>query len=135
MLAACASGGGASWPPPDRVNGCWIERSGVNATTMRWHRDPAREDVMLGSKLVYGPSGVTARARYVMERAPTQGWQLCELNSEGASGRCYLIAEGDGGSLEGGRVFIDSYGPRLRIVVIGDGPERNIFAGARDGCD
>lgn len=136
MLAACASVGGSPWPPPDRVAGCWIERSGVSATTMRWLRDPARPDVMLGSKLVYGASGVTARARYLMERAPDQqSWQLCELNTAGESSRCWGIAEGEGGSLEGGRVFIDSYGQRLRIEVIGDGPSRTIFTGARDGCD
>jgi hypothetical protein len=45
------------------------------------------------------------------------------------------VARGEGGSLEGGRAFIDTHGERLRIAVVGDGPERVIFQGRRDGCD
>jgi hypothetical protein len=32
-------------------------------------------------------------------------------------------------------VFVDTHGEALRITVIGDGPERTIFQGRRDGCD
>jgi hypothetical protein len=48
--------------------------------------------------------------------------------------RCWRVAEGDGGSLEGGRAFIDAHGDRLRITVLGDGPEHLIFYGRRQGC-
>jgi hypothetical protein len=60
---------------------------------------------------------------------------VCELDAEGAATKCWIVARGAGGSLEGGRVFIDTHGERLRITVAGDGPERVIFQGNRDGCD
>jgi hypothetical protein len=45
------------------------------------------------------------------------------------------VAQGESGSLEGGRAFIDAFSDRLRISVVGDGDERTIFQGRRDGCD
>jgi hypothetical protein len=77
---------------------------------------------------------VTSRARYSLEPSDA-GWSLCELDAAGAATRCWQVAEGEGGPLEGGRAFIDAHGDRLRISVIGDGPEQLIFSGRRSGCD
>jgi len=131
-LAACASFE-PSAAPPERVAGCWINRE-VVATTMRWRRHPERSGVVTGAKLVYGAAGVRSSARYTLEPSET-GWSLCELDTSGAASQCWDVAQGLGGSLEGGRAFIDANGDQLRISVLGDGPERIIFHGRRDGCD
>ena len=59
-----------------------------------------------------------------------EGWALCEVG-----GACWTVAEGEGGSLEGGRAFIDASDESVRISIVHDGVEREIFQGARDGCD
>jgi hypothetical protein len=131
FLAACATAS-APRPPPERLAGCWINRdSGV--ITMRWTPDSSRPGTLTGSRLHYGASS-PVRTRYSLEQSAA-GWSFCELDSSGAASRCWLVAEGEGGSLEGGRVFIDAYGERLHIAVVGDGPDQVIFHGRRDGCD
>jgi hypothetical protein len=60
-------------------------------------------------------------------------WRLCE-NREGAAARCWDVAQGEHGSLDGGRAFIDAFGNELRIAIDGDGPERVIFEGRRQNC-
>lgn len=132
FVAACASAPSET-PPAEQLRGCWINRD-VGATTMRWLPDRTRPDVLAGSKLVYRQSGAPISTRYTLE-ASEQGHSLCELGADGAATQCWRVARGEGGSLEGGRVFIDSHGERLRIAVVGDGPERLIFQGRRDGCD
>lgn len=132
LLAACATVGPPK-PPPERLAGCWINRDAA-AVTMRWLPHRERPGVLTGSRLVYGQTGVSSHTRYALEPSE-QGWSLCELDSAGAASRCWQVAEGEGGSLEGGRVFIDAHGDRLRIAVLGDGPEQVIFHGRRDGCD
>lgn len=132
LLAACATVG-ATAPPPERVAGCWIDRDNAGATTMRWLPDRGRPGVLAGAKLVYRPTGAPIASRYALEQSE-EGWSMCQLEG-GVATRCWQVAEGQGGSLEGGRVFIDAYGDRLRITVIGDGPDRVIFNGRRDGCD
>jgi hypothetical protein len=131
LLAACATTDTAR-PPPERVAGCWINRD-ARATTMRWLPDRERPNVLSGSLIVYGQTGVASSRRYALEPSG-DGWSLCELQA-GAATRCWQVAQGEGGSLEGGRAFIDAHGDRLRIAVIGDGPEQVIFHGRRDGCD
>jgi hypothetical protein len=131
LLAACVTAG-VQPPPPERVTGCWISREALMAT-MRWAPDPSRAGVMAGSRVQYGATSPT-RTRYSMEQSAA-GWSFCEIDSSGAASRCWLVAEGEGGSLEGGRVFIDAHGDRLNITVIGDGPEQVIFRGRRDGCE
>jgi hypothetical protein len=131
VLAACATSAEEK-PPPERVAGCWINRD-AGASTMRWLPDRARPGVLAGSLIVYGQTGVTSSSRYSLEPSG-DGWSLCEIDA-GAATRCWQVAQGQGGSLEGGRVFIDAHGDRLRIAVIGDGPEMVIFHGRRDGCD
>jgi hypothetical protein len=113
--------------------GCWINREAA-AMTMRWLPDRERAGVLLGSRVVYGQAGVARSTRYALEPSEA-GWSLCELDSAGAATRCWQVAQGQGGSLEGGRAFIDAHGDRLRITIIGDGPEQTIFYGQRDGCD
>lgn len=131
LLAACATAG-ALKPPPERVAGCWISRDSV-VSTMRWLPDPEYPGVLIGSRLQYAAGG-PVRTRYSMEQSAA-GWSFCELDESGAASRCWQVAEGQGGSLEGGRVFIDAHGERLHIAVIGDGPDQFIFRGRRDGCD
>ena len=131
LLAACATMG-AERPPPERVAGCWIDRD-ARVVTMRWLPDPARPGVLTGSLVAYGLTGAARNQRYALEPSG-DGWSLCELH-EGAATRCWQVAQGEGGSLEGGVAFIDAQGERLRIAVIGDGPEQLIFHGRRDGCD
>lgn len=132
FVAACASAP-STVSPPEQVRGCWINRD-VGATTMRWLPDRNRPDVLAGSKLVYRQSGSPVSTRYTLEPSE-QGHSLCELGADGAATQCWRVARGEGGSLEGGLVFIDSHAERLRIAVVGDGPERIIFQGRRDGCD
>ena len=47
-LTACAT---VPAPPPERVAGCWINRSNLDATTMRWLPDPQRPGALTGDKL------------------------------------------------------------------------------------
>lgn len=130
VLAGCATTQPLS--PAKRLAGCWINRD-AGAVTMRWLPDPARAGVLNGYRTDY-TSGA-ARSRYTLEPSD-QGWSYCELDAEGAAAtRCWVVAEGEGGSLAGGRVFIDVHGDRLSIEVIGDGPALQIFQGRRDGCD
>ncbi|MBC7770124.1 MAG: hypothetical protein H7124_15175 [Phycisphaerales bacterium] len=132
LASACATAAPAG-PPSERLAGCWINRD-AGAVTMRWLPDRARPGVLTGSRLVYGQTGVTRSTRYSLEPSDS-GSSLCELGADGAATRCWAVAEGEGGSLEGGRAFIDAHGDRLRISVIGDGPDQDIFHGRRDGCD
>jgi|GEM_PF-2380352 len=132
VLSACATVAEVR-PPAERVAGCWINRD-AGAVTMRWLPDRERPGVLNGARLVYGQTGVTRSTRYTLEPSEA-GASLCELGPDGAATRCWPVAEGEGGSLEGGRAFLDAYGDRLRITVIGDGPDQTIFHGRRDGCD
>ena len=127
LLAACAT---TQATPPERLAGCWIERSNLGgAETMRWLPDGSGG--LRGDLLRYGTSGVTGRESYTL-RAQAAGFALCQT---GANETCWSVAQGDGGSLEGGRAFIDSYGESLRISVVDSRGQRVIFQGRRDGCD
>lgn len=133
LLTACAATAPNASTPPERVHGCWINRD-AGASTMRWLPDRTREGVMAGAKLVYRQGGAPLSTRYTLEPSES-GWSLCELDTAGAASRCWQVAQGEGGSLEGGRAFIDAHSDRLRITVIGDGADQTIFQGRRDGCD
>lgn len=127
LLAACAT---TQAPPPERLAGCWIERNHIGgAETMRWLPDGAGG--LRGDLLRYGTSGVTGRESYTL-RQQAEGFALCQT---GAAETCWNVAQGESGSLDGGRAFIDSYGDGLRISVIDSGGQRVIFQGRRDGCD
>lgn len=129
LLAGCATQG----PPPERLAGCWIAR-GENATrTMRWLPDPERPGVLRGALLRYSGEGVSESVNYTLEPRG-EGWVYC-TQAESAASNCLEVAQGGRGSLEGGRVFIDSHRDGLRISVLGAGPERVLFRGQRDGCD
>lgn len=131
FAAACAT---SPAPPAERLAGCWIGRDGAVTMTMRWLADAERPGVLAGARLIYGADGSVSNTDYAL--APgTAGSRLCELGADGAAARCWEVAEGEGGSLESGRAFIDRHGERLRIAIIGDGPEQLVFAGRRDGCD
>lgn len=132
LVAACATAPSDA-TPPEQLRGCWINRD-VGVTTMRWLPDRERPEVLAGSRLAYRQTGAPVATRYTLEPSE-QGHSICEIGDEGAATRCWRVARGEGGSLEGGRVFIDTHGERLRITVAGDGPERVIFQGRRDGCD
>ncbi len=130
FTAACATTFGGQ--PGDRVAGCWIERDGSGgATTMRWLPDPQRPGALRGDKLVYA-SGGAQNEQYRLE-PNGEAWTFCQI--EAAGERCWQVAEGEEGSLEGGRAFIDAHREDLRITIVGDGADRVVFQGARDGCD
>jgi hypothetical protein len=129
-LAACAAA--PDLPAAQRLVGCWISRGPSAVVTMRWMPDAAHAGVMNG---VLTNQSAGGRTLYVL--TPTsEGELFCRLDDDGAaSSRCWSVAAGEAGSLEGGRVFIDAYGERLRIEVLGAGPRELIFEGRRDGCD
>ena len=114
--------------PPDRVAGCWANRS-VGAVLMRWTPDSDHAGAMVGARTVLGISDQRSEA-FTLE-PEGDGWKICR---QGEASQCWAVAQGDGGSLEGGRAFIDATGDSLRIAVVGDGPERVIFQGRRDRC-
>lgn len=131
FVAACATVSGET--PASRVAGCWIDRDGAGgATTMRWLNNADRPGTLQGDKLVYAASGATSSERYRLEPRG-DSWALCQL--EDAGERCWQVAQGNEGSLEGGRAFIDAHREELRITIVGDGADRTVFQGARDGCD
>ena len=131
LLAACVTGSGAS--PPQRVVGCWANRETRATTTMRWVEDAQRPGTFLGTKNNYGAAAGSPAERYTLEQQ-TDGWRICQQPEQSGDARCWGVAQGERGSLEGGRVFIDGSGDALRITLMGDGPERTIFQGRREGC-
>ena len=131
LVAACATAGSDA-APPERVAGCWINRD-AGTVSMRWLPDREHEGVLIGSRTNYSQSGPARSRRYSLQPSDA-GWSLCELES-GAATRCWVVAQGEGGSLVGGRAFIDAHGDRLRIAIIGDGPEQVVFYGQRQNCD
>ena len=133
LAAACAT---APTPAstPERLAGCWIGRSDEGiVTTMRWLPDRARSGVMEGQLLEYRGGGAeNSNARYTLE--PRDDYHvMCSHWQE--EPLCWRVAEGAGGSLDGGRVFVDASEESLRISVLSDGVEELIFDGRRDGCD
>lgn len=131
FVAACAT---TPAPPAERLAGCWISRDGAVTTTMRWLPDAERPGALAGARLAYGADSAVSNTDYSLEPSAA-GTSLCELGADGAAVRCWQVAEGEGGSLESGRAFIDTHRERMRITIIGDGPDQVIFAGSRDGCD
>lgn len=130
LMASCATSPPAT--PYERVAGCWIDRVGDNdAVTMRWL--PGAGGELNGDLLRYTSAGAGGREMYVL-RQTAIAWTLCET-TEGAAGTCWNVAQGESGSLEGGRAFIDAHGDRLRIAILDGGSERVLFQGRRDGCD
>ena len=133
LLAACATTPVSA--PPDRVAGCWIDRGQSRTLTLRWQR-PDAAGILRGDLLEYGVSGtIGRRARYAL--APQdQGWAFCVVSPAGENSQCWQVAEGESGSLEGGRVFIDRHRENLRIAVVGaPGRSFEVFEGQQDGCD
>jgi len=129
LLAACAAG--SELNPAQRLAGCWINRD-AGAARMRWSQSPDSEGAFLGSKTSFGIAGANTTERYSLASADG-GWRLCRLDA-GDGAHCWGVAQGEGGSLTGGRAFIDAGGDNLRIAVIGEGPERLIFQGHREAC-
>ena len=129
LLTACATA--PERTPSERVAGCWIDRasSGV-VTTMRWLPHAERASALRGAKIIYG-LGPAAHEEYLLEQR-TAGWTLCQLDG---GEHCWQVAQGESGSLEGGRAFIDAFSDRLRISVVDASGEREIYEGRRDGCD
>lgn len=133
MVAACATA--PAPPPPERVAGCWIARGDEVTTTMRWLPDYELLGRVNGALLRYGPGEASENANYRLTPR-SDGWDFCQLGAgEGAAEACWRVAIGQAGSLEGGRVFIDQHGDRLRIALVSAEGERLIFDGRRDGCD
>ncbi|MEQ1619278.1 MAG: hypothetical protein ABL883_13155 [Terricaulis sp.] len=126
-MAACAATPTAT--PAERLAGCWLAPPPA-AALMRWAPDSARPGVMLGVR--NDPrGGEPTRFRLALGE---RGVELCELVSDGADPQCWAVAEGEGGSLEGGRAFIDRHGDRLTIEILGGGPSRLVFQGHQRRC-
>lgn len=132
LVTACVTSPPA--PPPERVAGCWIARGDEATTTFRWLGDAADPGRIRGDVLIYAGGASASGGQYVVERHP-HGWQFCALGDGASAPSCWRVAERGGGSLEGGRAFIDQHNDRLRISVISAEGERLIFDGRRDGCD
>ncbi|MBL8530255.1 MAG: hypothetical protein JNK94_00840 [Hyphomonadaceae bacterium] len=130
LLSACAS---VFTPAPDeRLAGCWIERSGAVATTMRWFASPQQPGSMSGDLLRYGGGSEAPLGQQYTLAPVDDGWRLCRTGDQAI---CWPVAQGRSGSLEGGLAFIDRYGERLRISVVDGTGETELFDGGRDGCD
>lgn len=131
LVAACATT--SDLPPPERLVGCWSSNDGLS-TRMRWSAPDAANPNSLRGRRTALRLGSTERRFYALD-PDGAGFVFCELDDEhGASGRCFQVAQGQEGSLEGGRAFIDLAGARLRVSIAGDGPERVIFSGQRERC-
>lgn len=128
VLAGCVTAAA----PTERVAGCWISRDGATTTTMRWLPDRENSGVLRGDRLIYAPNAEPRATSYTL--APDgNAHSFC---TTGDNPRCWRVAAGASGSLQGGRAFVDAHGERLRISVVSDtGGERVIFNGRRDGCD
>lgn len=132
LVAACVTTT-AELPPPARLLGCWASSDGMT-TRMRWTAPDASNPNSLRGRKTELRLGSTERLYYALD-PDGDGFVFCELTDEqGASGRCFQVAQGQQGSLEGGRAFIDLAGSRLRVSIVGDGPERIIFSGQRESC-
>jgi hypothetical protein len=129
LLAGCVTANA----PPDHIEGCWIERTARGgAATMRWFPDNERPEVIVGHYLSY--PGSDTRRTYTLAPIGDGNWNFCFVQSSGEQ-RCWAVARGQGGSLQGGRAFIDIHGERIRIAIIDGSVERVVFQGVRDGCD
>lgn len=125
-LAACAT----TLTPAERLAGCWVAQA-PSPVAMNWAPDAARPDVMIG---VRSDPGGGAPTRFSLGPGD-RGQVLCELGLNAADQRCWAVAEGEGGSLEGGRAFIDRHGARLTIEVLGAAPSVIVFQGHKRRCD
>lgn len=127
-LAACATAPTSA--ANFRLAGCWANRAEGRAQTMTWREVGAG----LEGELVASASDNSSVVRQQFTLAQAEaGWRLCETSVELAP--CWAVAHENTGSLEGGRAFIDRFGDRLRIGVVGaDGVERKIFEGEREAC-
>lgn len=131
LLAGCAS----TSAPPERIEGCWIGRTPRGDTvTMRWRPDSAQPDLLIGDYLGYSDDNVQNQRQYKLVPSGDGGHQFCYLAAADDE-RCWAVAHGASGSLEGGRAFIDLHRERLRISIHDGNVERIVFQGARDGCD
>ena len=99
---------------------------------MRWLTDQEVIGGLRGERLTYTAAGAGDQGSYTL-RPEGDSWTLCQIVDPAP--RCFQVAEGESGSLEGGRAFIDAAHDRLRISIFNDGVERIIFQGQRDGCD
>jgi hypothetical protein len=125
LLAGCITAA-APLTPPQQLYGCWSNGGGGS---MRWSPDATHIDVWRGVRTMIDSVGVHTD-RYSLE-PEGEGWRFCSV---GDNGRCWSVARGAGGSLEGGRAFIDGEGEGLQITIVGDGPQRAIFQGHRSTC-
>jgi hypothetical protein len=125
LLAGCVTASALN--PGERVIGCW--RNNDAAVAMTWGPDAAG-----GFIGVVSPDGEAGPRRYNL-RDSAEAWTLCERDAAGVTdAQCWPVAQGQGGSLQGGRAFIDRQGERLHIAVADGQSQRIIFAGRRAPC-
>lgn len=129
LLAGCLTSTNARLDPGQRVAGCWLGRTPDGVATMRWSADASVAGQLNGERTL--SSSNAAPVRYTLGPRD-QGWQFCQI---GEGGQCWAVAQGQSGTLEGGRAFIDRYRLRLRIGIVDpEGRERQVFDGMNQRC-
>jgi hypothetical protein len=121
LLSACATA-----IPSERVNGCWASQDEAAPVTLRFTPDRNRPGILHGALIRTG-----VRENYDL-RQYVAGWSFCRMTP--GEDHCWQVAEAESGSLEGGRAFIDSEADHLRISIIGQDGEQEIFEGVRTSC-
>lgn len=128
LLTACASAPEAAGG--FGITGCWASRDETLVETLNWRESAGGLE---GELIVFAQGDAHAARNQLTLARNAEGWRLCEPTAEGAP--CWQVAHENTGSLEGGRAFIDRFGDRLRIGVVGaDGVERKVFEGEREAC-
>jgi hypothetical protein len=130
---SCAS---AVAPAPfdDNVRGCWIERRGAEALTMRWLRGAA--GAWNGEMLAYASGVGPERQRFALKPEGRAGWTICPLDEALPHGPPCMPAF-FGAVAEEGAEWMELHADprRLRFLYRTGGDTLVLFDGQRDGCD
>ena len=128
LLSACATSQALS--PPERVLGCWVERSELVTTTLNW--SAGAEAGRVSGQLTTRNARETVSLPLRLSGDEQNGWQVCGIPARDS---CFVVAQGASGSLEGGRAFIDRYGERLHLSIVdGNGGDLVRFVGESAAC-
>lgn len=129
LLTACTTAGQVL-SPPERVLGCWADRNGAAHSVMRWRAGEAPGSA--AGEFISQSATPESRPRFLALKPNGAGWTLCDTTEGGA---CWAVAQGESGSLEGGRAFIDRHHDRLSFSVVGaDGRDLLRFVGESEAC-
>jgi hypothetical protein len=138
VAAACASS------PPDRVpealRGCWIERRGAEAITMRWF--PANNFSWRGERLSYRGNEQPAHDSFQIDATAGEkerfGWAVCPLDDSlphGPPCQPLYFGRGPAPADDSEWMEINAAREQLRFDYVNGGQRLSLFNGVRDGCD